>query len=58
MNNSYYSGSSYYDEEDVSMRSDPPLLVQEQEELKENEGLGKIPVPKIPTPDKDENNEV
>ena len=26
MNNSYYSGSSYYDEEEeVSMRSDPPL---------------------------------
>lgn len=27
MNNSYYSGSSYYDEEDVSMRSDPPVQI-------------------------------
>ena len=27
MNNSYYSGSSYYDEEEVSMRSDPPIAV-------------------------------
>lgn len=32
MNNIEYSGSSYYDEEDVSMRSDPPMLYEVEEQ--------------------------